>query len=52
MNFVNCIAELQNTFNERFYNFCLLEQNIIFITQPFSVDTEDAPTEFQMEEID
>ena len=31
-NFVKCIAELQNTFNERFHDFRLQEQNIIFYT--------------------
>ena len=50
-NFVKCIAELQNTFNDRFHNFRLQEQNIIFLPS-FSVDAEDAPTQLQMELID
>ena len=41
-NFQKCISELQDTFNERFRDFRLLEENIVFVTQPFSVDPKDA----------
>ena len=51
-NFVKCTSELQNTFNERFHDFCLQVQNIIFVPQPFSVEAENAPTELLMELID
>ena len=49
-NFVKCISELQNTFNECFHDFRLQEQNINFVTQP--VEAEDAPAELQLELID
>ena len=51
-NFVKCISELQNTFSERFYDFRLQERNINFVTKPFFVEAEDAPTELQLELID
>ena len=51
-NFVKCISELQNTFSEPFFDFRLQERNINFVTQPFFVEAEDAPTEFQLELID
>ena len=43
-NFVKCISQLQNTFNERFHDFHLQEQNII--------EAENAPTGFQMEQLE
>ena len=49
---MKCIFELQNIFNERFHDFRRQEQNITFVTQPFSVETENAPRELQMELID
>ena len=53
-NFVKCIAELQNTFNKRFHDFGLQEQNIIFCSVFYerTVDAEYAPTELQTELID
>ena len=48
-NFVKCISELQNTFNECFYDFRLQVQNIIFVPQFFSVEAENAFTELLME---
>ena len=51
-NFVKCIPELQKTFDERFYDFRLHEQNINFVTQPFFVEAENAPAELQLELID
>ena len=51
-NFVKCISELQTTFSERFFDFRLQERNINFVTQPFFVEAEDAPTELQLELID
>ena len=38
--------------NERFHDFHLLEHNIIFVMQPFSVEVKDAPTDLQMILID
>ena len=51
-NYVKCISELQSTFNERFHDFHLLEHNIIFVMQRFSVEVKDAPTDLQMILID
>ena len=51
-NLVKCISELQNTFNECFDDFRLKKENIIFVSQPFSVEAENAPTQLQMELID
>ena len=49
-NFEKCIlSELENTFNECFHDFQLIEQNINFVTQPFFVEAEDAPAELQLE---
>ena len=42
---MKCISELQNSYNKRFYDFRLQDQNIIFVTQSFSVEAKNAPTE-------
>ena len=51
-NFQMCISELQDTFNERFRDFRLQEENIVFVAQPFSVNSKGAPTDFQLELLD
>lgn len=51
-SFVECILQLQQEFAERFKDFRSREQEMMFVTQPFSVKAEDAPTELQMELID
>ena len=51
-NFVKCIAELQNTFNEHFHEFRLQEQNTIFFRRSLSADAAHVPAELQRELID
>ena len=50
--FVECISKLQRELGEQFKDFRSREQEMIFVTQPFSVEAGDAPTELQMELID
>jgi len=49
LKLVKCISELENTFNERFNDFRLLEQNINCVTPPLSLETDDASAELQLE---
>ena len=44
---VECISQLQKDFEEQFNDFRSREQEMIFVTQPFSVEAGNAPTELQ-----
>ena len=47
--FVKCISQLQKKSEEQFKDFRSREQEMIFVTQPFSAEAGDAATELQME---
>jgi len=47
-NFVECISQLQKEFDERPVH---KSRRKTFVTQPFSVEGKDAPTELQMQVI-